>query len=203
MDRRAILIIRVIYAKAAKLIRWLGGLVLAISLGGCGAQDPLVAESDAVGAHLCPDATASLEVTFYSPDERSIQWRGAQLRCAGMSRPVDGGVRLRFSHADPGEPLAVVMGLNSVAVGQETPANVTFIVEDSGRFFSSLKADNCRARVEAYEMLPEWAPANRLTGLAWCVSPLREVNGDGEITLGDIEFTGFIPWPPAEPESAP
>jgi hypothetical protein len=203
MGRRGILIIRAIHAKAANRIQRLGWLLLALSLGGCGAKEPLVAEANAVGAHLCADPSAAMEVTFYGPDERSIQWSGAQLRCAGMSRPTGQGVRLRFSHADPEEPLAIVMGLGNVIPGKETPANITLILEDNGRFFSSVKADNCRARVDAYEVLPATAPAKRIIGLAWCVSPLREVNGEGEITLGDIEFTGFIPWPPAKPESAP
>lgn len=202
MGRRAILIIGAIYAKAVNRIHGLVWLLVVASLGACGAKEPLVAEADAVGAHLCADPSAAIEVTFYSPDKRSIQWSGAQLRCAGMSRPAGEGVRLRFSHADPDEPLAMVLGLDQVNAGVETPANITLILQDSGRFFSSLKADNCRARVDAYEMLPETAPAKRIVGLAWCVSPLREVNGDGEITLGDIEFTGFIPWPPTEPESA-
>ena len=202
MSRRAILIISAMQAKAIQRARPWAWLLLALSVSGCGAKEPLVAEADAVGAHLCADPSASIDLTLYSPEKRSIQWTGAQLRCAGMSRPDGAGVRLRFSHAQPDEPLAMVIGLDEVDIGAETPANITLIMEDAGRFFSSLKSDNCRARVESYASLPSAATTRRLKGLAWCVSPLREVNGNGEITLGDVQFTGFVPWPPVKPESA-
>ena len=198
MGKRAILIISAMKAKATQ---WVGAgacLPLALGLWSCGANEPLVAEAEAVGAHLCAEPSAHLGVTLYGPDQRVIEWSGAQLRCAGMSRPDGEGVRLRFSHAEPSEPLAMVIGLDRVDAGQETPANITLILEDAGRFYSSQRSDNCRARVDLYESIPDDHQAKRLGGLAWCVSPLREVNGDGEMTLGDIEFTGFVPWPPAE-----
>jgi hypothetical protein len=120
-----------------------------------------------------------------------------------MPRPDGQGVRLRFSNVNPDDSLALLLGLDEVIAGTETGANVTLILEDSGRFFSSLKADNCRARVDTYATVSSTDPVRLLAGLAWCVSPLREVNGNSEITLGDIEFQGFVPWPALEPEATP
>lgn len=203
MSKPAILIIAGIPAKAVRQLLPLWLTLATLPLGGCGAEEPLVVEDDTVGAHACPDDNGSLTLTLYGQNERTIDWSGADLRCAGMPRPDGTGVRLRFSSANPDDSLAMVLGLDATTVGTETGANVTLILEDSGRFFSSLKADNCRARVDTYSAVSGMDPVRLLAGLAWCVSPLREVNGGGEITLGDIEFTGFVPWPPLEPETSP
>jgi len=200
-SKPAILIIAGFLAKAAGQLSLPVWALAALTLGACGAEEPLVVEDDPVGAHACPDDDGSLALTLYGQNQRTIDWRGADLRCAGMPRPDGQGVRLRFSNANQEDSLAMVLGLDTAAVGAETGANVTLILEDSGRFFSSLKADNCRARVDTYTAVSPTNPVRRLAGLAWCVSPLREVNGDGEITLGDIEFKGFVPWPVLEAEA--
>jgi len=202
MSKPAILIIAGILAKAVKRLSTPALIFAALGLGACGAEEPLVVEDDTVGAHACPNDNGSLALTLYGQNEQAILWQGADLRCAGMPRPDGQGIRLRFSSADPDDALAVVLGLDAAIVGVETGANVTLILEDSGRFFSSLKADNCRARVDDDAVVSTTDSVRLLTGLAWCVSPLREVNGDGEITLGDIEFSGFAPWPIAEPEAS-
>ena len=202
MSKPAILIIA---GKRAKATAPFSALVLgsaALLLAACGAEEPLVVEDGTVGAYACPNDNGSLAVTLYGQNARTILWRGADLRCAGMPRPDGEGIRLRFSSADPEDSLAMVLGLDTAIAGAETGANVTLILEDSGRFFSSLKADNCRARVDHDAPASATAPVRVLAGLAWCVSPLREVNGNGEITLGDIEFKGFVPWPVPEPESS-
>ncbi len=202
MSKPAILIIAGIAAKATLSLSALVFTAVALTLGACGAEEPLVVEDGTVGAYACPNENGSLAVTLYGQNARTILWRGADLRCAGMPRPDGEGIRLRFSSADAEDSLAMVLGLDTPVVGAETGANVTLILEDSGRFFSSLKADNCRARVDHDAPTSETAPVRLLAGLAWCVSPLREVNGDGEITLGDIEFKGFVPWPVPEPEAS-
>jgi hypothetical protein len=202
-SKPAILIIAGILAKAVGQLSLPVLALAALALGACGAEEPLVVGDDTVGAHACPDGNGSLALTLYGQNPRTIDWRGADLRCAGMPRPDGQGVRLRFSSANPDDSLAMVLGLDTAIVGAETGANVTLILEDSGRFFSSLKADNCRARVDTYVTVSSTDPVRLLAGLAWCVGPLREVNGNSEITLGDIEFQGFVPWPALEPESTP
>jgi len=84
-----------------------------------------------------------------------LDWRGGQLSCTGMRRPNDAGVRLRFAGpiALPGgrRELAVIIALPELARGAtvaETPAKVTMIEEDTGRFFTSGNAEICWSDIE-------------------------------------------------------
>lgn len=145
----------------------------------------------------CPDSSV-LRTELFGGIQGRLVW-DPPADCAGMVRPIEnGGVRLRFSGPGPqGEQLALVLGLDPLEVGNETVANLTLIVEDEGQFFSNQQqTETCWARVDRFDP-PETAPPRVIRGLAWCVSPLPAVAGNGEVRIGDVEFAGLVPWPTA------
>ena len=124
--------------------------------------------------------------------------------CEGMRRPGGEGARLRFSGSiGTGEnerQLALILAMPYLvegAVGNEQPTRVTLIEEDQGRFFSTQENDTCWSDI--YEQERDTSAASgdkayRIRGLLYCVAPVPELNGDGSVTLGDIEFDGRVSW---------
>ena len=116
-----------------------------------------------------------------------------------MRRPNDAGVRLRFAGpiALPGgtRELAVIIALPELARGAtvaETPAKVTMIEEDTGRFFTSGNAEICWSDIQRQAPLSETSYAIR--GIVYCVSPLAELRGTGDVTFTDLYFSGQVDW---------
>ena len=114
-----------------------------------------------------------------------------------MPRPNGAGARLRFagSSGDDAQSLAFIIGLPELARGataSETPANVTLILEDTGRFFSSAEAPVCWSDITEQSLVEE--TTYRVIGIVYCVSPLAELNGSSGVTFTDLRFSGMIDW---------
>ncbi len=172
------------------------GLVVILLAAACG-DGPTPAS---VTQESCaPDG--SLSVAIYGEIRGELAWRGDDLRCSGMPRPHGAGARLHFAGTLPAEgqdrTLAFIIGLPELKPGetvQETPARITLMEENNGRFFSTATADICWSDVNEHHE-PAGANAHHsVSGRAYCVAPLAEVNGSGGVTLSELEFTGRITW---------
>lgn len=177
-----------------------GILVLAVTAGvfaACRGEtdaDPIDATADVTG---CPQS-AGLRGVVFGGIEADIDWRGRDLDCEGMPRPDDAGARLRFSGTLPGDPaleVAFIIALPELERGQtvrETPARVTVIEENEGRFFSSADVDVCWSDVTRQQAVA----GNRydIDGIVYCVAPLAEVNGSGEVTFAELSYSGRVDW---------
>lgn len=144
-------------------------------------------------------ADGSLSVTIYGGIEADLDWRGADLECSGMPRPDARGARLHFSGLvdRDGTPrrLAFIIALPELSRGgtvRETPAIVTLIEEDSGRFFSTAEAPVCWSDIAQQTPISDDAFAIR--GIVYCVSPLAELNGSGGVSFTDLAFSGRVKW---------
>lgn len=126
--------------------------------------------------------------------DMEIDWSGSQLDCAAMSRPDGKGMRLFFAW-DPGdgERLVLVLGVDgsttSVA-GPEKPANVTFIDERSGHFYSSGGSGRCWTDIVRLAALPASGRSQQLEGRLYCAAALPALNDHSSLTLGDLHWYG-------------
>ena len=145
-----------------------------------------------------------LKAELFGGLEAVIDWQPDQLECQGMPRPNAAGARLRFSGraASGGEStqLAFIFGISGLERGKparELPTNVTVIDEGRGRFFSTQDTDSCWSDIDRHE---ETATASRyvISGILYCVAPLAELNGDGNISLSEVHFTGLLDWKPPQ-----
>jgi hypothetical protein len=125
-----------------------------------------------------------------------LDWSGEKLSCAGMSRPDGQGIRLHFAwDQGDGERLVLVMGMDGTAAaitGQEKPANVTFIDERSGRFYSSGGAGRCWTDIVRLTELPASSHQHPLQGRLYCTATLPALNDRSSLTLGDLHYYGHF-----------
>ncbi|MDZ7644967.1 MAG: hypothetical protein U5K76_12610 [Woeseiaceae bacterium] len=152
----------------------------------------------AAGPAACP-ADGRFAVELYGTLEASLAWHGATLDCQGMPRPHGAGARLRFAGpgGDDGPRLAFILALPDLVEGRtarELPATLTLIEEDGGRFFSNRADDTCWADVESQEPLPGGERRYAIAGIAYCLAPLTELNGDGRVSIRALRYAGHVDW---------
>jgi len=139
-------------------------------------------------------------VAIHGRIRADVSWTPPRLDCSGMPRPAGAGARLHFSgalaDADGNERrLAFIIALPELVRGEtasETPAVVTLMEEDGGRFFSSGQAPICWSDVEEQALLGDEAYAIR--GIVYCVSPLAELNGSGGVSFTELSYIGRVDW---------
>jgi hypothetical protein len=126
----------------------------------------------------------------------NLDWSGEKLGCEGMSRPDGKGTRLQFAwDQGDGERLVLVMGIDGTAIsvaGAEKPANVTFIDERSGRFYSSGGTGRCWTDIVRLASLPAASHAHQLKGRLYCTGALPALNDYSSLTLGDLHYYGHF-----------
>ncbi len=125
-----------------------------------------------------------------------LDWSGEKLHCEGMIRPDGKGIRLHFAW-DQGndERLVLVVGIDGTAIsvaGSEKPANVTFIDERNGRFYSSGGSGRCWTDIVRLASLPAPGRNHQLKGRLYCTGTLPALNDRSSLTLGDLHYYGHF-----------
>lgn len=172
----------------------------ALMLGACErADDEPVPVETAIVAATPPGCGADgfLSTELYGSVERNLQWDSSLMHCESMRRPDGQGIRLRLT-GDVGEDrIAIILALPGLEPGQagsEYPTVVTFIVEGSGRFFSTPSLGNCWSDIVRQDRLADTADRYDLAGTVYCVAPLGEINGDAAISIPELAFRGIVDW---------
>jgi len=143
------------------------------------------------------DEAGFLSGRLYGSLEATLDWRPPALRCDGMPRPDNDGIRLFFTHpiSDEAE-LSLVLGIHAdraQLTAGEWPVTVTLIDERSSRFYSSGEQARCWTRIREAQPLPAAAGGGiRVAGQLWCVGALPSLNDLASVTLGDIDYSGRI-----------
>ncbi|MEM7433478.1 MAG: hypothetical protein AAF351_16255, partial [Pseudomonadota bacterium] len=160
--------------------------------------EPVAVKADAESG--CAVA-GELRTTLYGAIQVDIDWQAAALTCAGMPRPNGEGVRLRFAGQSDGRDLAIIVSMpefDREATAKEFASTVTIIEEGSARFFNSPDLGNCWTEIETLEPIGDQqddsSDAFVIGGGLYCVSPLAELNGDGSVTLNEMQFLGLLDW---------
>lgn len=174
--------------------------VLTASGAACGTDEAASrsAVPAATGDAECIDG-GFLTVRLHGAIDADVDWRGAGLACEGMPRPDGKGARLRFSGAlDAGSEsrqFALIVALPDLDRGvaiDETPARLTLIEEDGGRFFTTGEVDACWSDVSRQEPLSKDHYA--IDGIVYCVAPLAEVQGTAGVAFTELAFSGRVDW---------
>lgn len=127
----------------------------------------------------------------------TLDWETERIDCEGMPRPEGKGARLRFegkSH-DRDRAAAIIIALPELdrgETGMELGSNVTFVVEGSGRFFSSSGPGTCWTDVDRQDPLS--GDRYVVAGKLYCIGPLVEVNGDSSVSIPELDFSGMLDW---------
>ena len=184
--------------KADRRSHVLAGLLLLVQAGLSGCTGEEAPDQELSGC------TGQLLGRLYGGIEAELNWRKDALECAGMPRPDDEGARLRFSGSiGDGEQrrhLLFILALPTLRRGEtgaELPATITVIEEDAGRFFSNGENPVCWADIDSQQLVLE-PDGYAVSGIAYCVAPLAELNGSSSVSFADLRFAGQLSW--ARPE---
>ncbi len=139
-----------------------------------------------------------LSAELYGAIETTVNWAATDLRCEGMQRPNSRGARLRFSgHTSDGKNIAFIIALPDLQhgeTGEEFRSNITLIEEGGSRFFSTADLEICWTDINGVESVDDTSTRITISGAVYCVAPLREVNGDSDVSIRDFRFRGLLDW---------
>jgi hypothetical protein len=129
-----------------------------------------------------------------------LNWRNADMECAGGPRPDGKGVRLTLAGklqgtaGSPPRQLRFIFGVEQrdIASGaaQALPTNLTVILEGEQQLYATRGATQCA--VEAFELTPlagSNSKINRVHARGYCIGPATNVAGDARLLVPTFEFT--------------
>ncbi|MGI9330063.1 MAG: hypothetical protein ACR2QB_05050 [Gammaproteobacteria bacterium] len=143
-----------------------------------------------------PEGGGYLRGQLYGDIEADIDWEQQQLKCDGMLRPDNAGLRLLFEPQSRDTGPLFVLGLAGSleeALDREVVTNLTIVDQRSGRFFNTGDSERCWTRTTRIDV-NQFAGGRdyRLVGRFYCAGALAEVNGPGTLTPGEFEFAGRL-----------
>lgn len=166
--------------------------------GAAQALDPNLVRKLTPGQGAClGDGTGFVRARIRGALNVDLNWKDAQLACAGDARPDGSGLRVSFAGPGPGgKVLRLVFGIRSAhegKPGRELPTNLTVLV-DGGRIFATQGDDKCtldqlsQRRLPAGRDLRAW----RIEARGFCVTPANAIDGKGRILVTRFDFAGRV-----------
>ncbi len=170
-----------------------------MALAACSQTSDSETHVDAASPATDPDCGDSgfLTTALYGSIEHDLDWQGGEVHCESMRRPDGKGMRMRFTGDVGQERVAIILampGLERGRTGNEVPTVVTFMVEGSGRFFSTPNLGNCWSDIARQDLVAGGDDRYDLAGTLYCVAPLGEINGDAAIAIPELSFRGIVDW---------
>jgi hypothetical protein len=119
-----------------------------------------------------------------------LNWSNADMQCDGGARPDASGVRVTFMGRVPSVgTLRLVFGITtdpSSPAGRNLPTNVTLILEDQQKLYST--AGDTRCTIDELEQRSGHAVAAR----GFCTAPATILTGSDELLLERFDFVGVV-----------
>jgi hypothetical protein len=141
------------------------------------------------------DGTGYVRARIRGALNMDVDWKAAQLSCAGQARPDGSGLRISFAGPGPdGKVMRLVFGVQSAregATGHELPTNLTVLL-DGGRIFATRGEDKCTIDALTQRQLPHDGRlrAWRIEARGFCVQPASDITGKGRILVSRFDFAG-------------
>jgi hypothetical protein len=143
-----------------------------------------------------PEGGGYLRGQLYGDIQADVDWEQQRLRCDGMLRPDNAGLRLLFEPTSRETGPLFVLGLAGSledVLDREVVTNLTIVDQRSGRFFNTGDGERCWTRTTRIDVSQFSGGRNyRLVGRFYCAGALAEVNGPGTLTPGEFEFAGRL-----------
>jgi hypothetical protein len=150
-------------------------------------------------AHGClPTGNGYLRARIRGAFNLDIDWRNAQIECAGRPREDGSGIIVSFAgprRAD-GRRLRMVFGVGTAREGRgghDLPTNLTVIVEGGQRLYTTRGDDHCtvdtlnQQRLQAQPRAPR---SYRIVARGFCVAPASTLNNSERILVSSFDFAG-------------
>ena len=173
---------------------------IAIALAGLSAANAACGDAPA-GTDTPCDESGRFSVELFGALRADIDWGAAELACEGMPRPQGNGARLRFAGLATVDglerELAFIVALPELEPGKtarELAATITLMEENGGRFYSNQDNEICWSDVTSQRPLGVSGQQYAITGIAYCLAPLAELNGNASVSIRQLRYSGRIDW---------
>jgi len=181
------------------------------------AADPAPIQKAAAGApaaasHGClPTGNGYLRATIRGALNLDVDWKNAEIECAGGLRPDGSGLRISFAGPQQrdGRRLRLVFGVESAREGRsgsELPTNLTVIFEGEDRLFATRGDDHCTVDTLAQERLGALGGPQRtyrVVARGFCVAPASTLDNRARILVSRFDFAGAVLFVDDEPPPTP
>jgi hypothetical protein len=186
----------------------------AVALAACGHSGAAATDLKAVGC--LPGERGFLQASLRGALQAELDWRGAMIECEGGARPDGSGIRLSVGGKAPdGQLLRLVFGI-AVRPGESAsrplPTNLTVIVENQSRVFSTLGDSRCTVESLVQQPLPATddtgtaarkLPGYRIAARGFCVAPATTLDGAERLYVDRFDVAALARFTDEELEHAP
>jgi len=146
-----------------------------------------------------PTRDGYLRARIRGAHDADIAWTDADMQCDGGPRPDDRGVRVTFAGRLPGngQQIRLVFGIAAPAgstTARNVPTNVTVILEDEQKLYSTAGEGKCTIDALAVQTLPlkqnrHW---RRVVARGFCTLPVAAIAGTDALELDRFDFAGGL-----------
>jgi hypothetical protein len=186
---------------------WSGYAVAVVLASGCGAADPSqAAAASRTGALCLPGAEGFLRARLRGALNADLDWKDAQIRCEGGSRPDGAGVRVSIAGplpdaagSDAGRTLRFVFGIDADAGmthGTALATNITAIVESGNgsatRVFATRGDDKCTTDRLQRQGTGSGTNEFRVEARGFCLGPASTLDGTERLLVTTFDFAGRV-----------
>lgn len=129
-----------------------------------------------------------------------IDWKNADMDCAGGPRPQGRGVRVSIGGPvrGDGRRVRIVFGIADVLEGKPgdaLPTNVTLLFEGEQRMFATQGDDKCtvdKLSQQRVESLGNPLAVYRVVARGFCLGPATSLTRDERVLLTSFDFAGRV-----------
>jgi hypothetical protein len=165
------------------------------------ATSPTNASADSAGNKGCFIAgDGYLRARLRGALDLDIDWKNADMECAGGPRPTGHGVRVSVGGPlrGDGRRIRLVFGIAGVgegAQGSALPTNVTLLFEGEQRVFATQGDDKCTVdslSQQRVETLGTPLAVYRVVARGFCIGPATSLTREERIFLTSFDFAGRV-----------
>jgi hypothetical protein len=195
----------------------LSGGLAAVALAACGHSGAAANAKDVTSVGCLPGDRGFLQASLRGAMQAELDWRGAMIECEGGARPDGSGIRLSVGGKAPdGQALRLVFGI-AVHPGESAsrplPTNLTVIVENQSRVFSTLGDNRCTVESLVQQPLPATGesagkpgskiPGYRIAARGFCVAPATTLDGTERLYVDRFDIAALARFTDEDLKHAP
>jgi hypothetical protein len=129
-----------------------------------------------------------------------LDWKDAEMQCAGGPRPSGNGVRVSIGGPDRGDGRRIrlvfgIAGVTEGSGGQTLRTNVTILFEGEKRVFATLGDDKCTVDAltqQRVETLGASRAIYRVEARGFCLGPATSLSKGERVLLTSFDFAGRV-----------
>jgi hypothetical protein len=129
-----------------------------------------------------------------------LNWKNAEMQCAGGPRPSGNGVRVSIGGPlrDPAHRIRLVFGIAGVGEGgggQVLRTNVTVLFEGENRVFATQGDDKCTVDSLTQERVESPGPnpaVYRVVARGFCIGPATSLSREERLVMTSFDFAGRV-----------